>query len=137
MLTLYLNRVTSMGAPRTFGTLHDWKHVPFAVALEPPWKDNRTNISCIPAGDYLCEIVQSPKYGRVYEIKNVPDRTHVLIHRLNLVKETQACVGVGEEFGILNGEPAILDSGKAFKELMDVKLYGVLKFWLSIRWCSG
>lgn len=52
--------------------------------LELPWRDNRTQRSCIPVGAYTCAIVQSPKFGRVYAVENVPGRNHVLIHPANL-----------------------------------------------------
>jgi hypothetical protein len=124
----------STGILGTFGAILDTDGTPFAVTLEPEWKNNEQDVSCIPAGDYLCLIVDSPKYGRVYEITNVPCRDHILIHKLNRVRETKGCIGVGEEFGLLDGKPAILDSGKAFNELMDVKLKDTLEFWISIRW---
>lgn len=52
--------------------------------LELPWRDNRTRRSCIPPGTYLCAIVQSPKFGRVYGVRRVPGRSAVLIHPANL-----------------------------------------------------
>jgi hypothetical protein len=51
--------------------------------MELPWRDNMPRMSCIPVGKYTCSIVRSPKFGKVYEIKNVPNRSHVLIHSAN------------------------------------------------------
>lgn len=53
------------------------------VSLECPDRNNAPMVSCIPAGKYICELVQSPKFGSVYEVKNVPDRKHILIHSAN------------------------------------------------------
>ena len=56
----------------------DGKFVCFAV--ERPWLDNRRNVSCIPPGRYDLAYVDSPKFGRRLEVKDVPDRTHILVH---------------------------------------------------------
>lgn len=52
--------------------------------LELPWRDNRRQRSCIPPGSYRCGLVTSPRFGRVYQVHDVPGRTHVLIHAANL-----------------------------------------------------
>lgn len=52
--------------------------------LELPWRDNARQRSCIPPGVYLCELVNSPRFGRVYGVRDVPGRSHVLIHSANL-----------------------------------------------------
>jgi len=52
--------------------------------LELPWRDNKVARSCIPVGTYSCKLVQSPKFGRVYHVQNVPGRSAVLIHSANL-----------------------------------------------------
>lgn len=52
--------------------------------LELPWRDNTKQRSCIPVGVYRCQIVNSPKFGRVYGVMNVPGRANVLIHAANL-----------------------------------------------------
>lgn len=102
--------------------VYSFEGIPFAVTLEPPWKNNQQNISCIPAGEYIGELVDSPKYGRVYEIKNVPGRDHVLNHWGNKLKNTLGCVLVAEKFGVLDGVPGVLTSknspGEGFNELM-------------------
>lgn len=51
--------------------------------LEPPDRNNQEYISCIPAGEYLCEIISSKHFGKVYELKNVEGRTVVYIHTGN------------------------------------------------------
>jgi len=51
--------------------------------LELPWRDNRLQRSCIPPGKYRCAIVNSPRFGLVYGVANVPGRSHVLIHPAN------------------------------------------------------
>ena len=51
--------------------------------LELPWRENQKQISCIPAGEYDVEIRLSNKYGRVYWVRHVPNRTYILIHSGN------------------------------------------------------
>ena len=65
----------------TFGVLRFGGQTVRTVEL--PWRDNARQRSCIPVGSYRCAIVQSPRFGRVYGVQNVPGRTHVLIHSAN------------------------------------------------------
>lgn len=83
--------------------------------LELNWKDNQQNISCIPTGEYHCEIVHSPKFGKVYEVKNVPGRTHILIHIGNWVKDTNGCILVG----LSRSETMIKNSADALGQLLN------------------
>lgn len=66
----------------TFGTLSFGSS--WVRSVELPWRDNRRQRSCIPEGRYRCEVVTSPRFGRVYGLQNVPGRSHILIHSANL-----------------------------------------------------
>lgn len=101
----------------TFGVLR-YGQVPFALTLERPWEDNEQNVSCIPAGRYVCRRVRSMKFGNTYEICDVPDRTHVLFHQGNYIADTQGCVLVGEEFSGTWDRPFIASSQRGFLEFM-------------------
>lgn len=89
----------------TFGVLAFGPHVMHSVEL--PWRDNARQRSCIPPGSYQCAIVQSPKFGRVYGVANVPGRSHVLIHAANLagdvdlgwVTQLHGCIAPAERIG--------------------------------------
>lgn len=119
-----LKRVTSTKYG-TFGVLIHWEEQ-FALTAEPPWKDNRTYVSCIPAGKYICKLTDSPKFGRTYLLQDVPDRSHILFHKgnfgANVVdnqrSSTKGCILIGEEFGRLDGEPALLSSARGFTEFL-------------------
>lgn len=63
--------------------------------VERPWLDNAPFKSCIPEGIYQVEPYSSPKYPDVWEITDVPERTHILIHVANYSKDVQGCIGVG------------------------------------------
>lgn len=96
--------------------------------MEPPWRNNEVNYSCIPAGTYLCKWHKSPHYGWVYLITGVADRTNVLKHPGNFGGDkkkgfktnTLACQLHGKRHGKLwNGkflQRAILNSRSAIRE---------------------
>ncbi len=105
----------------TFGILFN-KGIPFALTLENSWINNVRNVSCIPIGKYKCQRYTSPKFGETFRIMNVPNRGEiegVIFHKGNLDDDTRGCILIGEQFGLLNNEPAILRSGDGFAEFMD------------------
>ena len=115
---LKLIRVNSCEELGTHGVLID-DGVPFALTLEPPWRNNRPFESCIPTGVYVCKFLVSPRFGPVYEISGVPDRSHILFHKGNFTKNTSGCVLVGEQFeSVGNSDCAVISSGKGFGEFM-------------------
>ena len=116
----------------TFGMMLDGV-TPFCLTLELPWLNNEIDKSCIPDKDYVCKRIKSPTKGETFEICNVPNRTHILFHIANTIHDLLGCVGLGEEFGILNGQTAILASGRAFQEFME-RTNGIDVFKLSIFW---
>lgn len=65
----------------TFGVMVFGSNQVFTTEL--PWRDNLQQKSCIPKGIYKCAIVNSPKFGKVYGVQNVPNRSNVLIHSAN------------------------------------------------------
>ena len=87
--------------------------------LENPWKDNARSISCIPAETYPCRIVDSPRFGRVYGVTNVRNRSHILIHAGNYPRDTSGCILIGQTGDILSPTMFIGNSQKALKEFMD------------------
>ncbi len=131
MYQMTLKRIAS-NEDRTFGVLLDNDNDPFAVTLEDPWKGNKVNVSCIPADKYICKKRFSPKFGDTYEVTNVEGRTHILFHKGNTEQDTHGCILIGESFDYLGGDPAIINSGKGFREFMR-KLYEHSTFILNIR----
>ena len=98
----------------------------FCFTLELPWKENKKNVSCIPPGKYYCELINSSRFGRVYHVKDVSDRTNILIHAGNfagdvskgLKSDVEGCILLGDDFGILNGQNAISNSKKTLNKFM-------------------
>lgn len=102
----------------TFGVLRLDGEV-FCVTLEPPDRDNLSNASCIPAGQYTCRRVDSPTFGQTFEITGVPGRSAILFHQGNVVRDTHGCVLLGNRFGRLGPDRAVLDSRSAFREFLE------------------
>lgn len=105
--------------------------VPFALTLERNWEENKQNVSCIPAGDYLCKRWHSAKHPNTFEITNVPNRSAILFHTGNLEEHSAGCILVGEEFGYLGDQIAVLSSKRGFNEFLQ-RTEGINEFWLSI-----
>ena len=103
----------------TFGVLRIDKQV-FCVTLEQDDELNKKNESSIPAQQYICVKYESPTYGLTFKILDVPDRDDCLFHPGNIIKNTEGCVLLGEHFGKLKGDRAILNSGNTFRKFMEV-----------------
>lgn len=115
----------------TFGSMRINKEV-FCVTLERPDILNKPFVSSIPAQQYLCERTISPKFGETFEITNVPDRDHVLLHAANLMVELEGCIALAQYVDKLKGDRAILNSGNTFKKFMAI-MEGYNKFHLTIK----
>lgn len=107
--------------------------------LELPWRNNQPQISCIPAGEYNVEIRLSNKYGRIYWVRKVPDRTYILIHSGNFAGDiskgfkshVMGCILLGKKRGFLGGQVAVLNSRIVVREFMETMDYQ--PFMLRIR----
>lgn len=61
--------------------------------IECPWLNNQRQISCIPEGNYNLFKRYSKKWGWHLEIKEVINRSLILIHPANhALKELQGCI---------------------------------------------
>ncbi len=116
----------------TFGMMLDGA-IPFCLTLERIWINNEKEKSCIPGGNYICRRVNSPKFGNTFEICDVPNRSNILFHKGNLMDDSHGCVILGEQFEPLNGENAVLASGKGFGEFLQ-RTQEIDEFQLIIKW---
>ena len=112
---------TERGDEGTFGViLFDGRYL---YTGELPWRDNKSNISCIPTGIHPVRVSLSPRYGRVYQI-HVNGRTHVLFHQgnycgereLGFLSHVRGCVLLGKRKGRLGNQRAVLASRVARRE---------------------
>jgi len=123
MIHLLLKRIHT-GDFGTFGVLMIKDQPPFALTLEPPDKNNAPNISCIPANSYHAFPVDSPRFGKTWEVVEVPGRSHILFHKGNIAtpedSDTLGCILVAERFDNLGSIPAVLSSKDGFREFLGI-----------------
>ena len=109
----------SHGENQTIGKLFgvsEVGHILFECdTLELPWRENKTNISCIPTGIYQVKQRYSKKYKNHLHITDVTGRSHILLHSGNYNTDTLGCVLVGK-IGYVNKDD-IVDVGSSKKTL--------------------
>lgn len=100
--------------------------------IELPWRDNQREVSCIPAGTYLCRPVVSIRFGQVFEVLDVPGRSAILIHagnfggdaELGWTTDLRGCIAPAMRIGRLvnlRGQQQLAgcESRSALRRLMD------------------
>ena len=99
--------------------------------IEPPWRSNRRNRSCIPAGLYEVVPHLSPRYRSCLLVTQVPGRSHILFHAGNLGGDTErgwhthtsGCLLPGLQRGRMTvggrRQRAVIASRTAMRRLMD------------------
>ena len=89
--------------------------------LEPAGPDSTEEGSDqrIPAGNYRVAPYSSPKYPNVFELKDVPGRTYILIHPGNFHSNTEGCLMPGKVKMMDGADLAVGSSRDAFKEIKD------------------
>lgn len=126
MNTVILKRART-GDMGTFGSL-SFCGQELATA-ELPWRDNQSNLSCIPAGEYVCIPYVSKRFGAVYLVQDVPGRSYILFHAGNYAgnsekgykTDSHGCILLGMKHGSLSGQDVVLSSKVAmakFREAM-------------------
>lgn len=88
--------------------------------LELPWRDNETNVSSIPVGEYNFSFRSSSRNGWVLELQNVPDRTNIQIHSGNFIRNTKGCILVGDSIKHFHRKktPNVTNSQKTMTRLI-------------------
>lgn len=88
---------------------------------ELPWRDNKPNISCIPAGLYVVTRYASSRFGNTYLVNDVSRRSGILFHAANyfgnrdigLRTDVEGCIGLGMGKAKLNGQAGLTHSRHA------------------------
>lgn len=116
-----------------FGILTAYEK-PQCLTLERPWLHNEPNTSCIPSGIYDCFTWNSQKFGKTWQIGDVPGRSAILLHSGNFIADTHGCIIVGHSLIEINGQTGVGQS----KPTMD-DLHKILPdhFKLEIYWPQG
>jgi len=95
---------------------------------ELPDRQNRSSISKIPAGDYIVNIRQSPRFGTIFHVTNVKNRSYILFHGGNYAGDVKkkwrthshGCLLLGRKVGILGNQRAVLNSRTTLIEFMNL-----------------
>ncbi len=106
---------------------------PFCATLEEPWRENKPNVSCIPAATYSVEWLHSMRFDKFLpRLKAVPGRDAILLHSGNHDGHTEGCILLGAYHEIIDGQPWVMRSRDTFREF---ELEQKLKpFELKIVW---
>lgn len=94
---------------------------------ELPWRNNYSNISCIPEGKYLCKKYNSRKFGRTFIVSDVLNRSYILFHSGNYFGDSlqnykthsYGCILLGQYSGIMQNQKAIFISRTAVRQFLE------------------
>lgn len=97
-------------------------------SVELPWRDNTKRISCIPVGEYKCELILTNRYGYAYWVRDVPGRSEVLIHGGNWAGDTTrgwrthsaGCILLGTHRGVAQDQKCVVISQPALRSVRQV-----------------
>ena len=117
MKTVKINRYLTDPRYGTFGTVVV-NEKPICLSLEEYKYGNKTNQSCIPSGEYICRRYSSKNHPHTYEVTKVPDRSKILFHVGNTIHDTEGCILLGTQIGVLNNKIGILQSRVAFNNFI-------------------
>ena len=126
----------------TFGILEFRGHRFFTGEL--PWRNNASNVSCIPKGRYIASFTLSPRFKRkMYLVEPVKRRAGIRIHPANLMGDKakgyrcqlNGCVSLGDKLGVIDGQKSVLLSAPAVRRMEE--LAKGLPFELEIKGVVG
>jgi hypothetical protein len=89
-------------------------------SLELPFLNNKLKISCIPAGKYTIVKRVSKRFGNHFLVKDVKNRSYILIHHGNYYYQTEGCILVGKGLQDINVDNLldVLDSKTTMSKLL-------------------
>ena len=124
LVRFFQDAKATLGALKLEGIRHD----PI-FTLENPLRETPVD-SLIPAGTYICRPYTSQRWPNTFEVMNVPGRTAILFHYGNFESDTLGCILVGLGAGIMQSQPAVMNSKAAMNLLRE--LVGGSEFELQI-----
>ncbi len=84
--------------------------------IELPWKNNHTQVSCIPEGRYRVTQRYNEHFGMHFQVMDVPGRQDICIHPANdAMLELKGCIA---PVSILTGEDRGCRSREALAKLI-------------------
>ena len=98
--------------------------------LERPWQDNERSVSCIPEGSYPLGYRESPLITRLHEgregythgweVQEVDNRSHIMFHIGNYVKNSDGCILIGARKDFQGQTPVVWSSREAYNEFVSL-----------------
>lgn len=86
-------------------TVYDESNKPLfsAMSLERGWRNNQSNVSCVPLGTYTVVLEWSPRFQQdLWELKNVPNRSECKFHSANYWYQLNGCIALGRALKDIN-----------------------------------
>lgn len=102
-------------------------------SLELKWNENKTSISCIPAGIYKCQKRNTPDRGDHFIVEGVYGRTWILGHIGNFTSDIEGCILFGDSIKDINNDGVcdVTNSTVTFRALMK-KLPSDFELWIGV-----
>lgn len=96
---------------------------------ECPWRNNQTGLSCVPGAgrQYLMKWTITDEHPKgVYVLQDVEDREDCEMHTgdwcgdvtKGYKSDVKGCIIIGRTYGILEGQPAVMESREAYADLV-------------------
>ena len=87
--------------------------------LERGWRDNKSRVSCVPAGVYSLKLEHSPRFRKkLWELYGVPNRSECKFHAANYWRQLNGCIALGNKHVDIDGDgdPDVTSSRIAMKK---------------------
>ena len=99
MKTIIVNRY-EVGNKQSLGVCYVFdennKCIFRSECIERGWLDNKSNVSCIPVGEYPVVLEHSPRFRKdLWEIYDVPGRSECKFHAANYARQLNGCIALG------------------------------------------
>lgn len=73
--------------------------------LERGWRDNKSSVSCVPAGVYSLKLEHSPRFKeRLWELYGIPNRSECKFHAANYWRQLNGCIALGNKHVDIDGD---------------------------------
>lgn len=74
-------------------------------SLERGWRNNESNVSCVPEGTYELKLEHSPRFRKnLWELYGVPGRAECKFHAANYWRQLNGCISLGNKHIDIDGD---------------------------------
>lgn len=74
-------------------------------SLERGWRNNQSNVSCVPEGTYPLKYEYSPRFRKkLWELYSVPGRSECKFHAANFWRQLNGCIALGNKHKDIDGD---------------------------------